>query len=74
MKKVNENRQPKVSTRGGSRANSGRKKLDNPKQILTVRIDPALLEWVDTFGKDKAKLVEQALRLLLETKLDELNG
>ena len=56
---------------GGAREGAGRPlgKKDSKRESITIRLPPDLTIWLRSFGRQKGRIVEQALR---QYRADEL--
>lgn len=50
------------SSRGGKREGAGRKISESSKKMVSFRLAPDVIEYLDSTGKTKALVVEEALR------------
>lgn len=50
---------------GGKRKGAGRPKSDNPKQIISLRIEPDLIEYVNS-KKNRSKFINNCIREKIE--------
>ena len=50
---------------GGKRKGAGRPKSDNPKQIISLRIEPDLIEYVNS-KKNRSEFINNCIREKIE--------
>ena len=50
---------------GGKRKGAGRPKSDNPKQIISLRIEPDLIEYVNS-KKNRSEFINNCIRVKIE--------
>lgn len=50
---------------GGKRKGAGRPKSDNPKQIISLRIEPGLIEYVNS-KKNRSEFINNCIREKIE--------
>ena len=61
------------TVRGGARKGAGRPlvKTDSKRESITIRLPPDLISWLGSFGRQKGRMVEQALRYYRAAELNK---